>query len=151
MFYWPFNNQRWVQWNLRKRTHHITETSTMQTNGCGPESFPVHSNLRIAETSLLRVTDTKDTPQWIKFLSKNRQQNSWKIFTVLEDFSHFYPFFDVSRPLCTQGVLVHAKRSNTWHAATGKDCHITRPGALSVSLYKGYRPIADNLVVLRCP
>ena len=44
----------------------ITETSTMQTNGRGSKLFPAHSNLRTAETSLLRVTDTEVTLQWTK-------------------------------------------------------------------------------------
>ena len=66
-----------------------------------------------------------------KFLSENGQSRltgakQLKIFAVLEDFSCFYPFFDISRPLCTRGVLVHAMLSKTWHAATGKGCHITR-------------------------
>ena len=44
---------------------------------------------------------------------------SWKIFAVLQEFSHFYPFFNDSRPFCTQGAL------NFRHTATGNGCHIT--------------------------
>ena len=37
------------------------------------------------------------------------------------DFCRFYPFFYVSRPLCTQGQEGALKLSNTWHnTATGK-------------------------------
>ena len=67
-------------------------------------------------------------------------ENSWKILAALEDFSRFYPFFKVSRPLCTQGVLTHAKFSNTWHSATAKGCYMIR-----FTPYKGHLPIADNL------
>ena len=68
------SQRRLVQWNLRKQTPHVTETSTMQTNGRSPELFPIvyctqHSYmlyLCIVETSLLRITDTEVTPQWTK-------------------------------------------------------------------------------------
>ena len=46
------------------------------------------------------------------------------MLVVLKGFSYFYPFFNASMPLCTHGALVHAKLSNTWHAATGKGHHI---------------------------
>ena len=46
------------------------------------------------------------------------------IFAVLEDLSHFYPFFNISRPPYTQGSSYYQVHS----------------------LYKGHLPIADNLV-----
>ena len=71
--------------------------------------------------------DAKVTSQWTKSIQISRQSRLTgvkvlkKIFFVLEDFT----FFNVSRPLCTQGVLMYAKLSNTWHVATGKGHHIT--------------------------
>ena len=49
-----------IQWNLRKRTPPITETSPMQTRVCGPELFPLYYSC-YKETSVLRTPPNKDT------------------------------------------------------------------------------------------
>ena len=76
------------------------EASTMWTEGHGPESFPIvycipyRGNFPTPNYGL-QITDTKVMLQWTKSIKK-------------------FPGLD----LCTQGVLVYAKLSNSWHAAT---------------------------------
>ena len=86
----------------------------MWTKSRNPElflRFTVHCDLRIAETSLLRITDTEVTPQWtksIQFASESEQSQLTGIRHILF--------------LKTLAVSIH---SSMFHAATGKGRHIT--------------------------
>ena len=55
-------------------------------------------------------------------------------------YSCFYPFFNcyISRPLCTQGALVHAKIFELWHMRQLERV-VTLPGALSPSYCRNFR------------
>ena len=89
----------------------------MWTRGRVPESFPiVYCKLRPLYSGNFPILNyghcscaTNGQNQY-EFPSESGQ--SWltgvkqlKIVAVLEDFSRFYPSYNVSRPLCTQGVL----------------------------------------------
>ena len=65
---------------------------------------------------------------------KNNTNSLWKqtvstywCINILEELSHFYPFYNVSRPLCIQGVLKFQI-----HGIQRLEMVITLPGALSV-------------------
>ena len=135
-----------IQWNHWQRTAPITETSTMLTIYRSPESFPiVYCMLQSLYTGNLPTPNYghQSHAQWKKSIQislwkqivSTYWHKSWKLFAVLEDFSHFYPFY-VSRPLYTQGTLnLQHVAYNDWKRSSHYWVH---------SLYKGYLSVMDT-------
>ena len=95
----------------------ITETSTMWTRGCGPELLvPIYIAISIQQKppySEIRTLKSHPNGQnQYKFPSEGGQSHARLTYCCeraeryLPFLSHFYSFYNVLRPLCTQGALI---------------------------------------------